>query len=161
MEFVFDSAVIKITEDIFTDAIADLVISEKDEPDRNSFIEVIESDSVFVISLHWSHFTNTQKPTIYWNDKDKILFLGAGYVSAVINIKTKKILDINYPDLFWAWELIEGNILELGELDCRLYSLTGQLIGHTQVDPPYDYHASENAIHFSSIVIGKTSIEYM
>jgi len=61
---------------------------------------------------------------------------------------------------FWNWEIVEGNILELGELECRLYSPTGNLIGEAAVDPPYEYKVTLGVIEFSSIVVGKTYIKF-
>jgi len=67
---------------------------------------------------------------------------------------------INYPDLFWDWEYVKGYILELGELHCRLYRPTGEFVGETAVDPPYEYKLTDSAIEFSSIVVGNTRIEF-
>jgi len=162
MEVVFNNSAIKIKTIISTasESNADLVISEEKGAERKSVLEIREKDSVFTLALFWSHFSDDAQPSIYWNEEGRILFVGAGYVSAVVNVATRELIDINYPDLFWGWEFIYGNILELGELDCRLYSTAGDIIGQAPVDPPYDYDITEKEIKFSSIVMGKTSIEF-
>ena len=162
MEFVFNNSTIK-TKTILSTAPengADIVISEEKNFDRKTIIEIRERDSVTCIVLHWSHFSEDVEPSLFWSEDKRILFVGAGYVSAVVNVASKSLIDINYPDLFWGWECLNNNILELCELDCRLYSLSGHLIGHAHVDPPYDYEVTDDAILFSSIVMGKTSIEF-
>ncbi|XQF93735.1 hypothetical protein ACOBV9_08740 [Pseudoalteromonas espejiana] len=161
MEFVFNYSTIK-TKTINSTAAesdVDIVISEENNFDRKTIIEITEDGTVTCVVLFWSHFSDDAEPSLFWIEDERILFLGAGYVSAVVNIATKDVIDINYPDLFWGWESINGNILELGELNCRLYSPAGDIIGSAPVDPPYDYNATESAISFSSIVMGVTSIE--
>jgi len=162
MELVFNHSVLKVKtiSSITHESVADIVISEENDFDRKTIIEIRVGKKLTCIVLFWSHFSDDAEPSLHWNEDNQVLFVGAGYVSAVVNVSTKSLIDINYPDLFWGWECINNNILELCELDCRLYSPSGNLIGHAHVDPPYDYEVTDNAILFSSIVMGKTSIEF-
>ncbi|MDP2576007.1 hypothetical protein Q8W40_27780 [Vibrio penaeicida] len=161
MEFVFENSVVKVnSEDIGSAGDdADITISEEIGFDRRTTVEITEGNSVTRIALLWSHFSSTAEASLHWNEGSHVLFLGAGSVSAVIDILNKCILDINYPELFWGWKHLKGNILELGELDCRLYTSSGQIIGQAPVDPPYDYKITDKGVFFSSIVAGKTSIK--
>ena len=162
MEFVFNHSVIKVKTitSIAPESSADIVISEEKDFDRKTIIEIREGNKLTCIVLFWSHFSDDAEPSLHWSEDNQVLFVGAGYVSAIVNVSTQSLIDINYPDLFWGWECINNNILELCELDCRLYSPSGSLIGHAHVDPPYDYEVTDKAILFSSIVMGKTSIEF-
>jgi hypothetical protein len=156
----FTTTLITVTDVTNCSSVADIVISEKNTPNHCSNIEVKNGRSALIIELNWFKYSNSSEPSIYWSEEEKTLFLGVGCISAVINANTKQVININYPELFWDWESVSGHILELGELECRLYSLSGELIGQAPVDPPYDYTVTENGIHFSSIVMGRTSIEW-
>ena len=137
---------------------ADIVISEaSDYISAKSTIKITGQYSL-TICIFWQRFTAANDISIYFAEKENVLFVGVGCVSAVINIATKQILDINYPDLFWSWECVGEHILELGELECRLLSKEGKLIGSAPVDPPYEYQVLESSVEFSSIVMGKTRI---
>lgn len=112
MELVFNNSVIKV-KTIISDAPendADIVISEEKGFDRKTIIEIREGSSKVCLVLFWSHFSENAEPSLHWNESNQILFIGAGYVSAVVNISTKEIIDINYPDLFWGWKCINNNI---------------------------------------------------
>jgi len=161
MEFVFSNSVIKVKTILSTapESGADIIISEERNFDRKSIVEVREGNSITRVVLFWSHFSDDALPSLHWSEARRVLFIGAGCVSAVVDISKTDLININYPDLFWGWECVENNILEMCELDCRLYSPSGKLIGHAHVDPPYDYRVTDKAIIFSSIVVGKTSIE--
>jgi len=162
MEIVFKNAVINI--ETYTSSSheekADIVISDENEPDKKSIIEVRIGSSKCLIAFFWSHFSHSTNVSLHWAEETSVLFIGAGTLSAVINPISKTLIDIQYPELFWSWECIKDYILELGELECRLYKPSGELVGSTAVDPPYEYQLTKNAIVFSSIVIGETKIEF-
>ena len=160
-EITYKSAVLAITnlKSAEEEKGADLVIAEMGETTNKSVIEFRSGKNKSVIVVFWSHFSDDASLCVHFSEDENILFLGGGNVSAVVNMSSLDIIDINYPDLFLAWECIKGHVLELGELECRLYTLGGSLVGEAPVDPPYEYKATETAIEFSSIVVGKTSIE--
>ena len=64
---------------------ADFVVSELGETTCKSMVEIrIEGEKVVVV-VFWSHFSEDAALCFHWSDEDKILFVGAGGVSAVIN----------------------------------------------------------------------------
>lgn len=137
---------------------ADLIVSEFGSTNRKSRISIQLNGKTIEILFHWSHFSDEANLCIHWEENNQLLFLGGGGVSAVIDPINITIKHCNYPTLFWGWELINGHILELGELECSLYELSGELVGQTSVDPPYEYKVTEKAIEFSSMVLGATKI---
>ncbi|MBC3872218.1 hypothetical protein [Undibacterium flavidum] len=142
------------------DSNADLIVSECGSTNRKSRISIQINGKIIEILFLWSHFSDEASLCILWEENSQLLFLGGGSVSAVVDPINKIIKHCNYPMLFWSWELIGQHILELGELECRLYKLNGDLVGQTSVDPPYEYKITEKTIEFSSMVFGSTSIKY-
>jgi hypothetical protein len=138
---------------------ADFTITDSRDTTRKSILRVGFDGKNVTVQILWSHFSDDVDIGFHWSEESKVLFVGAGSVSAVLNLDTMDIIDINYPVLFWQWKYINDHILELGELECRLYSTSGKFIGQTAVDPPYEYEMIDNAIEFTSIVVGKTRID--
>ena len=56
--------------------------------------------------------------------------------------------------LFWAFERRRDFILELGEVDCFLYDLNGNLLDEAPVDPPYEINETDGGINLISTVMG-------
>jgi len=160
-EFTFKSASITVntTNSSTAEKNSDFLISEQGAVTNKSVVIIKTKRGESTITVLWSHFSEDASLCIHWSEINQTLFIGGGCVSAVINIEKQEIIDINYPELFWAWEFVGDYILELGELDCRLYSESGKLIGEAPVDPPYEYELKNNSIEFTSIVMGKTKIE--
>ena len=140
---------------------ADLVISEEGETGYKSLVQLYLNGKQSTVAFLWSHFSDDASFCLHYSEENEVLFLGGGSVSAVVDTSTLRLIDINYPMLFWRWELIKDHILELGETECRLYTTKGKLVGAAQVDPPYEYRATDHSIEFTSIVAGKTNIELM
>jgi hypothetical protein len=139
---------------------AGLVITEEGETTNKSIIDFRRGKNKSIIIVFWSHFSDDASLCVYLSEDENVLFAGGGSVSAVVDTSNLEILDINYPDLFWGWEYIADHVLELGELECRLYTPDGKCIGEAPVDPPYEYKATNSSIEFSSIVVGKSNIEF-
>jgi hypothetical protein len=162
MNIVYKNAEFKIRtiESIIAESNADLVLSDENEITKKTIFEIDLKSRKIVVVVFWDGSYSGSKISFHWAEESEFLFIGAGSLSAVVNINTLELVDINYPFLFWSWEVLGDNILELGELDCRLYTKTGNLIGEVAVDPPYDYVIMDHAIEFSSIVSGKLRIEF-
>ena len=139
---------------------ADLVVSDENEITKKTIFEIDFEGRQIVFVIFWDDSYSGTEVCFHWAEESKVLFIGAGTLSAVVNISTLELIDINYPDLFWSWKTLGDNILELGELACRLYTRKGNLIGEVAVDPPYDYVIMDHAIEFSSIIYGKARIEF-
>ena len=141
---------------------ADIVLLEAGETNRKSRIIVNINGAKLEILFIWSRFgfSDDVGICIHFQENSNLLFLGGGSLSAVINLKTKEILHYNFPMLFWNWEILGDHILELGEIECRLYNSVGALVGEAPVDPPYEYKVTNGVIEFSSIVHGKTCIKF-
>jgi hypothetical protein len=137
----------------------DFEVSQEGQTKYKTILSVSTRNEKFIIAMFWYHFSEDADINYFWIEETQTLFLGAGSVSAVINLKENIIKDINYPMLFWSWKAIEEYVLELGETECRVYSKSGELIGQTDVDPPYDYIVTEDAVEFTSIVMDKRKIK--
>ena len=155
----YSSIVVNSTQSSAPEPNADFTISEPGETDNKSLLQVTINDVKTIIAIYWSHCDEGASLSFHWVEDQNMLFIGAGSISAVLNLDTLTIIDINYPDLFWGWECIGENILELGELACRVYRKSGIAVGETMVDPPYKYKVTDEEIIFSSIVLGETKIK--
>jgi hypothetical protein len=151
---------IRTFDSIETENNADLVVTDENEITKKTIFEIVFEGKQIVLVVFWDGSYSGSEICFHWAEESKFLFVGAGTLSAVVNISTLELVDINYPFLFWSWETLGDNILELGELACRLYTRKGKLIGEVAVDPPYDYVIMDHAIEFSSIVYGKARIEF-
>ena len=89
-----------------------------------------------------------------------ILFLGCGSISARVSTREIKLIDIDNVCLFWSLSRHKEYVLETGELECFLYSLSGEKVSSTAVDPPYEMEVTDNGIKFESIVLGSTWLRY-
>lgn len=90
----------------------------------------------------------------------EILFLGGGPHSAVIDLATMSLRHQNEPTLFWSFERRSDFVLELGELECFLYSLDGRLVDRTDVDPPYEINETDSGLNLISIVAGSRWLRF-
>ena len=162
MNIVYKNAEFKVRtiDSIAAECNADLVLSDENETTKKTIFEIDFESRKIVLVVFWDGSYSGTEICFHWAEESKVLFIGAGTLSAVVNISTLELIDINYPDLFWSWKAHGDNILELGELACRLYTRKGNLIGEVAVDPPYDYVIMDHSIEFSSIVYGKTKIEF-
>ena len=162
MNIIYKNAVfnIKTLHSSVKEKVADLEIYESENTSLRSIIQARIGSKDIKTVIYWSHFSDDADVSIHWSEAENVLFVGGGGVSAAIDLKNNEIIGINYPVLFWNWECINEYVLELGELECRLYLQNGNLVGKTAVDPPYDYEVTKDAIEFSSIVVGKTSIQF-
>jgi hypothetical protein len=139
---------------------SDIAIFEGEDTTHKSIIIVLMKNETISIAVFWSHYANFGMLHTYWSETESVLFIGAGSVSATVNVKTRSIICQNYTALFWGWVAVQGFILEMGELDCRLYKNNGELVGETSVDPPYEYTVTHEAIIFKSCTLGHTSIKF-
>ncbi len=139
---------------------ADIIISDQSSTTKfKTIVELHTESKVTVINLLWSNSANLNSISFKWLEPEETLFIGAGEVSAVIDIHTRKIKQINYPMLFWTWKEVDNFILELTETECRLFTRNGNYIDEVPVDPPYEYELKKNHIEFNSIVMGKHIIK--
>jgi hypothetical protein len=151
---------IKTIESTMAESNADLVLTDENEITKKTIFEIDLKSRQIVIVIFWDGSYSGSDICFHWAEESEFLFIGAGSLSAIVNTSTLELVDINYPFLFWDWETLGDNILELGELECRLYTKTGNLIGEVAVDPPYDYVIMDNSIEFTSIVAGKLRIDF-
>lgn len=138
-----------------------LVVSSEDkESNCLSVIEVQEKDFKRDVFVHWTNEGDWCYFSVLYVSETKTLFVVAGYVVASIDLDFKEVKELNFPMLFWAFERKGNYVLELGELECRLYDLNGSLIDSTSVDPPYEFEEKINGIYFQSPVMGTTWLHY-
>ena len=151
---------LRTTDSIANEANADLVLSDENEINTKTIFEIRYDSKKIILVVFWDSSYLGSEICFHWSEENQVLFIGAGTLSAVVDVKTLELLDINYPSLFWGWKALGDNILELGELDCRLYTTKGRLIGAVPVDPPYDYVITDRAIEFSCMSYEKACIEF-
>jgi hypothetical protein len=107
-----------------------------------------------VVYVHWSEYGNAFGFTVLLEEETEILLIGAGTLSASINLRKMKLIHENMITLFWGFRKVRNWILELGELECFLYDREGNQLSSAPVDPPYEYEILDNGIKFESIVMG-------
>jgi len=128
---------------------------------NNNTLSVVSFNDSVEIYVYWESFEAAKQFDIAFVPETGILFIGCGTLSVRLCTKSYKLLDISYPELFWSLKRHKEYILELGELECFLYSLDGKQISSAAVDPPYEMEVFDHGIKFESIVVGTTWLEYL
>jgi len=102
-EIIYSNAriVIETISSEVKDSDADIVISESGKINKKSRIVVHFGETKLTILFMWSHYSSESGVCIHYQEEQSLLFLGGGSLSAVLNLKSKKILHCNFPMLFW------------------------------------------------------------
>ncbi|CAG0928196.1 hypothetical protein TFLX_00792 [Thermoflexales bacterium] len=117
-------------------------------------IEVTSESLHRIVYVHWRVNFGGESFGALLNEEAPTLFVGAGTLSASIDLQNMKVVHENLVTLFWGFQQVGQWILELGELDCFLYDRKGSLLASAPVDPPYEYHVTDDGIRFESINYG-------
>jgi hypothetical protein len=127
--------------------------------DNNILSTIIFNDFLTVYVL-WESCLSGISQEILYVPETGILFLGCGCVSARISTKESRLIGVEDVSLFWGLSRHKDYVLETGELECFLYSLSGKKISRADVDPPYEMEVTDKGIRFKSIVLGDTWLRY-
>jgi hypothetical protein len=131
-----------------------LLIAEHCTPNTLSRIEVDHDQTRSVIYVHWEEHTASERVNLLVDEATRTLFVGAGTITATINLQTQQVVSQHTVDLFWHFERRGRFVVEFGELDCFLYDQHGTLVAEVPVDPPYEYIDYPDGIRFESINYG-------
>lgn len=107
-----------------------------------------------VIFVHWDVPLGGVGFGILLDEETATLFVGAGTISASIDFRNMRVINENVVDLFWTFKRVGEWVLELGELECYLYTPSGSLVASVPVDPPYDYYETDEGIRFETSIYG-------
>jgi len=138
--------------------------------DKDIFIESCSSDNntlstitfndYLTIYVFWESCPSGVSKELLYVPETGVLFLGCGSISARVSTLESKLIDIDNVFLFWGLSRHKEYVLETGELECFLYSLSGKKVSSTAVDPPYEIEVTDTGIKFESIVLGSTWLGY-
>ena len=136
------------------------IFFESTSKENNTLSKIAFNDNL-TIYIYWESFESGAKTLdVLYVPETGVLFAGCGYVTARVCTIRKKLLDLDYVELFWGLARHKDYVLESsGELECSLYSLDGRKIASAPVDPPYEMEVTEEGIKFESIVVGTTWFE--
>lgn len=127
---------------------------------QNNTLSTVTFNDCLKVFVYWESFSSAESFEVLFIPETGVIFLGCGEISARISTKNSNLIDINYVCLFWGIGRYKEYVLETGELECFLYSLDGNKISSTAVDPPYEMDMTEQGIKFESIVAGTTWLKY-
>ena len=138
---------------------ADVLIAQTtNRPDTLSRVGVTGFErSVYV---HWeNHFSALSFHALFVTATET-LFVGASGICASISMASGKIVSQRKPDLFWRFSWSRDFVLEMGELECCLYTQDGKCVACVPCDPPYDLIEEEKGIRVKSPVYGEQILPY-
>ena len=157
--FHYDGTPIRVSHDRCSDPVGRtegglLVQSASAESDTLTTITIGPHGDSRRIYVFWSLVTTGEHFDLLYVPATKALFVGGGSHSATIDTDSMSIVQQNDIMLFWAFERRRDFILELGEVDCFLYDLNGNLLDEAPVDPPYEINETDGGINLISTVMG-------
>ncbi|WP_444904947.1 hypothetical protein ACJJIU_09455 [Microbulbifer sp. CnH-101-E] len=132
---------------------------ESNSADNNTLSKLTFNDFL-TIYVFWDSYPVGVSQEILYAPETGVLFIGCGSVSARVSTEESKIIGTENVCLFWGLSRHKGYVLETGELECFLYSLSGEKVSSTDVDPPYEMETTADGIKFESIVVGTTWLRY-
>lgn len=137
-----------------------LIRSNDSHPDILTSIVAGEHQNPSRVYIYWEKVTTTDNFNLMFIPETQTLFVGAGTISATINLQSLSLVTQNDLTLFWSFQRRSSWVLELGELECFLYELDGTQIGKVPVDPPYEIEEKESGIRIVSIVAGSQWLNF-
>lgn len=163
--FHYDDTPIRVSHDRCSDPVGRtedgiLVCSPSAESDTLTTITIGAYGQPRRIYIFWPLVARGEHFDLLFIPDTDTLFVGGGSHSATINTESMSIVCQNDITLFWAFERRREFVLELGELQCFLYDLRGELIDEAPVDPPYEINETDEGINLVSIVTGSRWLNY-
>ena len=126
------------------------------EPNTRSTVRVGEDPDEAVVELHWQAVPHSATSLgLLAVQETSVLLVGAGTISAVVDLRTRRVLSEHPVQLFWGFSFQHGSVLLRSELDCFMFSPAGVLLGHVPVDPPWQEIPDDEGITFVSPVYGR------
>lgn len=127
---------------------------------ENNTLSTITFNDYLTIHLFWEHCSSGVSQEILYVPETGVLFIGCGSISARVSTREQKLIDVNSVALFWSFDRHGNYVLETGEIECFLYSLSGNKIAKADVDSPYETYFTEKGIRFESDFYGSTWLYY-
>ncbi len=133
-----------------------LVESPPAQPNTRSTVRTGEHTDEALIELYWQAVPHSATSVgVLAVQETSVLFIGAGTFSAVVDLRTRRVLSEPRVELFWGFSFQRGSVLLRSELDCYMLSPDGSLLGHVPVDPPWQEIPDDEGITFVSPVYGR------
>lgn len=127
---------------------------------NNNTLSTITFHDYLTIYIFWESCSSGVSQELLYVPETGVLFLGCGSISARVSTRESKLIDTENVCLFWGLSRHKEYVLETGELECFLYSLSGEKISSAAVDPPYEIEVTDSGIKFESMVLGSTWLRY-
>ncbi len=164
-EFILPSASLAVTHEPTTGDPGrtgqGVAITEADiTPDTLTTIKVRVQDKNRNVYVLWRPQSWSLGLSILYVQESSTLFVGGSTFSAVVDINEMRLKRQHNVDLFWSFKHTPNSVLELGEIECFLYSREGDLIGSVPVDPPYDIIERDNEVEFVTSLFGIQRISF-
>lgn len=113
-----------------------------------------------VLYVHWEKHEFADSPHVLFLPETSVLFFGAGTLAVTVRVPSCEIVDENVLHLFWAFERKGDFVVQLGDIECNLYTADGRRIATAAVDPPYDVQETPKGVKFRSEMTGVTWLRY-
>ena len=163
--FHFDSTPLRVSHDQCSDPIGRsddglLIRCASADADVLTCVTIGPHGTSRRVYVHWLPVTTNDTFDLLYVPATEMLFVGGGTVSATVDLQSMSLVHQNDVMLFWAFERRRDWVLELGELDCFLYDLTGNQIGAVPADPPYEISETDGGINVVSINAGSQWLDF-
>ena len=164
-EFVLPSASLIVTHESttgdpgrFGDGI--VIIDEDVHPDTITTIRVRCKCATQIIYWSWRPESWYFPLSILFVEETETLFVGGGTLSAIVDVRTMRVIRKHKSLLFWSFQHTRNSVIELGEVECFLFRRDGELVGSADVDPPYEVIEHDSDVEFLSSIFGSQRITY-
>ncbi len=127
---------------------------------ENNTLTTISFNESLSIYVFWESHSSADSFEVLFAPETDVLFIGCGSISARVSTNESKLVGLESLCLFWSFRRHKDYVLETGELECFLYTLDGEKVSSTSVDPPYEMKMLTEGIKFESIVVGTTWLRY-
>jgi len=112
------------------------------------------------VLLLWNRQSVARGMALHYNETTNTLFVGAETFATAVSLDSGEAVGAHAVALFWSFQPAGEFVIELGELSCFLRSGTGEILGETSVDPPYELTEETEGIRFDSPVMGTTWLRF-
>ena len=101
----------------------------------------------FCVALRYTGESTGFSPAVVFVPESNILFVGAGEVVLAYDVHDKKRLWRESVDCgFWSWYRYDTTVLMASELEFAAWTITGERLWSTYVEPPWDFNVVEGIV---------------
>jgi hypothetical protein len=137
-----------------------LLKSSDDNLNTLTKLDINGTDLHRVIYVHWHIGFGGEDFGVLLVEETNTLFIGAGSLSASVDLLEMKVVNQQDVMLFWSFKRVRNWVLELGEVECFLRSQSGAVLASVEVDPPYEYFETDKGIKIETNIYGTQWLHY-